>query len=34
MAAIEGMWHTEPSPAGFNIIGFRAFSDQSENALT
>jgi len=22
MAAIEGMWNTEPSPAGFNIIGF------------
>jgi cytochrome d ubiquinol oxidase subunit I len=22
MAAIEGMWHTEPAPAGFNIIGF------------
>ena len=21
MAAIEGMWQTEPAPAGFNIIG-------------
>jgi len=22
MAAIEGMWRTEPAPAGFNVIGF------------
>ena len=22
MAAIEGMWQTEPAPAGFNLIGF------------
>jgi cytochrome d ubiquinol oxidase subunit I len=22
MAAIEGMWQTEPAPAGFNVIGF------------
>lgn len=28
VAAIEGMWHTEPAPAGFNIIGF---PDQNEH---
>ena len=22
IAAMEGMWHTEPAPAGFNLIGF------------
>ncbi len=22
IAVIEGMWHTEPAPAGFNLVGF------------